>query len=107
MNGGHRLPNIRMAEVFVEGNCVGFLSDVKLSRAKDGGFRLEGDWSGFPGILGTGDLYTISIPRYEFKFLSDSVEKTEPGVSERITFKDASFIPEGPEGWLETFGEKA
>ena len=94
-----------MAEVFVDGHCVGFLSDIKLTREDDGGFKLEGEWSGYPDVLKKGSLFTISIPRREGKFLTDDVDAGVVTSSGRISFRDASFLPESPKAWFETFGE--
>jgi len=105
MNESLGLPRIRMAEVFVDGHCVGFLSDVKLSREDDGAFKLEGEWSGYSDVLSAEALYTISIPRYECRFLTDKVDAELIKNTGRISFKSASFLPDGPKSWLETFGE--
>jgi len=105
MTTGFRIPPIRMAEVFVEGHCVGFLTDVKLSREADGGFNLEGEWSGYSDVLKQDALFTISIPRYECRFLADEVDAGRVTSSGRISFKSASFIPDSPGTWFDTFGE--
>jgi hypothetical protein len=94
-----------MAEVFVDGHCVGFLSDVKLSREDDGAFNLEGEWSGYSDVLKKDSLFTISIPRYECRFLTDEVEGERGKSSGRISFKSASFLPDSPKTWLEVFDE--
>jgi hypothetical protein len=102
MNANFRIPPIGMAEVFVDGHCVGFLSDVKLSQEDDGGYNLEGEWSGYADVLKKTDaLYTISIPRYEYKFLAEQVEPGSTRSSGRISFKSASFLPDGPQAWFE------
>jgi hypothetical protein len=106
MSASFRIPPIRMAEVFVDGHCVGLLSDVKLSREDDGGFNLEGEWSGYSDVLGKEALFTISIPRYECKFLTDEVEADRVMNSGRVSFKSASFLPDSPEAWFNVFGEK-
>lgn len=105
MKESFRIPPIPMAEVFVDGHCVGFLSDVKLTREEDGAFQLEGEWSGYPDVLKKGSLFTISIPRREGKFLTDDVDAGVVTSSGRISFKGASFLPESPKAWFETFGE--
>ena|SRR3990170_2046265 len=105
MGGEMRIPHIRMAEVFVDGNCVGFLSDVKLSIESDGAFTLEGDWSGYSDVLNKDTLFTISIPRHDYRFLSDSVKPGSTRNSGRIQFNGASFIPDGPNLWLDQPGE--
>lgn len=102
MNTGFRIPPIQVAEVFVDGHCVGFLSDVKVSRQDDGKYKVEGEWSGYPDVLNRNTLFTISIPRYECRFLADDVEAGSVRSSGRISFRDASFIPDSPEGWFET-----
>ena len=94
-----------MAEVFVDGHCVGFLSDVKLSRDDDGGFNLEGEWSGYSDVLKTDALFTISIPRYEYKFLAEHVDRGRVTSSGRVAFKSASFLPDSPQAWFEVSGE--
>jgi hypothetical protein len=101
MDGNIEIPPIRMAEVFVDGHCVGFLSDVKLSRENDGGFNLEGEWSGYSDVLDKESMFTISIPRYECRFLTDRVEADLENLKNRISFRDASFIPDGPKKWFE------
>jgi len=105
MKESFSIPPIKMAEVFVDGHCVGFLSDVKLSREEDGGFKLEGEWSGYPDVLGRQAMYTISIPRYECRFLADKVDAKLVRDTGRIVFNGASFLPDGPKTWFETFGE--
>ncbi len=105
MLSGTEIPPIRVAEVFVDGRCVGFLSDVILSREENGGFMLEGDWSGYSNVLGNSSQYTISIPRYECKFLAVKVE-ADPNLSTgRVLFKNASFLPDGPGTWIDKPGE--
>lgn len=105
MLDGIDIPPIRVAEVFVDDRCVGLLSDVRLSREDDGGFRVEGNWSGYPDVLGNSSFYTISIPRYECRFLASKVD-TDPGLSKgRVLFKHASFLPDGPGSWIERTGE--
>jgi hypothetical protein len=106
MNAGFRIPPIKVAEVFVDGNCVGFLKDVKLSREEDGGFNLEGEWSGYADVLDQDALFTISIPRFECRFLAGSVDKGKARSTGRICFKSASFLPDSPHAWFEDFGEK-
>jgi hypothetical protein len=101
MNEDFRLPPIRMAEVFIDGRCVGFLSDVRLSREEGGSFTLEGEWSGYSDVFDKGSLFTIAIPRHDYKFLSDKVKLEGVGGSGRISFKDASFLPESPNDWLD------
>ena len=105
MKGEFRIPPIRMAEVFVDGNCIGFLSDVKLSKETDGAFTLEGDWSGYSNVLGRESLFTISIPRHDFKFLADDVDPGQDTGTGRIKFNGASYIPDGPNLWLDQSGE--
>ena len=94
-----------MAEVFVDGHCVGFLSDVKLSREEDGAFRLEGDWSGYPDAFSKESLFTISIPRHDIKFLTDKVDAKRMATEGKVKFSDASFLPESPKAWFEVFGD--
>ena len=102
---GYEIPPIRVAEVFVDDRCVGFLSDVKLSREDDGAFRVEGDWSGYTNVLGKSSHYTISIPRYECKFLAAMVD-ADPGLAKgRVLFQHASFLPDGPGTWIDEPGE--
>ena len=105
MNESFAIPPIKMAEVFVDGRCVGFLSDVRLSREDDGGFKLEGEWSGYSDVLVDEAMYTISIPRYECRFLAHNVDAEIAGGSGRISFKGASFLPDSPKTWFEVFGE--
>ena len=100
------MPPIKVAEVFVDGNCVGLLKDVKLSREEDGGYNLEGEWSGYADVLDKDSLFTISIPRFECRFLAESVDQGKTRSTGRISFKGASFIPDSPHAWFETFGEK-
>jgi hypothetical protein len=105
MLDGFEIPPFRVAEVFVDDRCVGLLSDVKLSREETGGYNLEGNWSGYSNVLGNSPHYTISIPRYECKFLAVKVD-AEPGISTgRVQFKNASFLPDGPGPWIEKPGE--
>jgi len=107
MNESFHIPPIKMAEVFVDGRCVGFLSDIKLSREEDGGFKLEGEWSGYSDVLGEENSFTIAIPRYECRFLADKVDVELISESGRISFKGASFLPDGPRTWFDTFGDAA
>jgi hypothetical protein len=106
MSENMRIPPISMAEVFVDGHCVGFLSDVKLSREDDGGYNLEGEWSGYSDVLEKDSLFTISVPRFEFKFLADKVDVGVTTSSGRISFKSASYLPDGPNQWLNKPGEE-
>jgi hypothetical protein len=94
-----------MAEVFVDGHCVGFLSDIKLSRQEDGAYNLEGEWSGYSDVLRKESLFEISVPRSEFKFLADKVDAGRVTSSGRVSFKSASFLPNAPRDWFEAFGE--
>ena len=64
MSKNFSIPPIKMAEVFVDGHCVGFLSDVKLSREDDGAFKLEGEWSGYSDVLGKDSLFTLDQSAY-------------------------------------------
>jgi hypothetical protein len=107
MNEAPMIPPIRMAEVFVDGHCVGLLSDVKLSREDDGAFKLVGEWSGYSDVLRQESLFTISIPRYECRFLAEKVNEGKTMKSGRVTvsFNGASFIPDGPRTWFDTFTE--
>ncbi len=89
----------------MDGNCVGFLSDVTLSREESGGFKLEGEWSGYSDVLKKDSTFTISIPSYDVRFLTDSVDAEDVTSSGRISFNDASFLPDGPDTWYEVFGE--
>jgi len=109
MNEPVGIPRISMAEVFVDGHCVGFLSDVKLSRDEEGAFKLEGEWSGYMDVLRKESLFTISIPRYECRFLTDDVKEgiTVKGGRKSVSFNGASFIPDGPVTWLDAFNEGA
>ena len=99
MNDIKGIPPIRMAEVFHNGHCVGFLSDVKLSEDAEGGYELEGDWTGYPDALKQDGTFTISVPRREYKFLADQVETGPVTHSGRIKFEGASLIPDGPSFW--------
>ena len=107
MNEPLGIPRISMAEVFVDGHCVGFLSDVKLSREDDGAFKLEGEWSGYTDVLRKDSMFTISIPRYEFRFLADKVDELTSSESGKksVSFNGASFIPDGPLMWFDTTGD--
>ncbi len=107
MNESFAIPPIKVAEVFVDGHCVGFLCDVKLSREEGGAFRLEGEWSGYSGVLDQESMFTISIPRYDCRFLSNKVNAELVTSSGRISFSDASFLPDGPREWFDNFGEAA
>jgi hypothetical protein len=105
MDANLRIPPIGMAEVFVDGHCVGFLSDVKLSQEDDGGYNLEGEWSGYSDVLKKDSLFEISIPRFEYKFLAERVDPGTVKSSGRISFKSASFLPDSPQAWFEVPGE--
>jgi len=94
------IPRINMAEVFVDGRCVGLLSDIKLSRSDAGEFDVEGEWSGYSDIFSGEKMFTISIPRYEFRFLADKVDAVKVRNSGRISFKGASFLPDSPGTWF-------
>jgi len=107
MEKSFSIPPIKMAEVFVDGRCIGLLSDVRLSREEDGGFKLEGDWSGWQDVLGQENSFTIAIPRYECRFLADKVDTKLVRDTGRIIFNGASFLPDSPKTWFETFGEAA
>lgn len=100
MKQDFNIPPIRMAEVFIDDNCVGFLSNVKLNQQQDGGFELEGEWSGYPDVLNKDVMFTISIPRFECRFLADKVETDKTKSSGKVLFKGASFLPDGPTNWL-------
>ncbi len=105
MKGNYRMPPIRMAEVFVDGRCVGFLSDVRLTRDEEGAFILEGEWSGYRDVFDKESLFTIKIPRHEIKFLSDKPGVEEMESSGRISFNNASFLPESPDAWFKDIAE--
>ena len=101
MTENNRIPQIKVAEVFVDGHCVGFISDVKLSQVEEGCFDLEGEWSGYSDVLAEDKMFTISIPRHECRFLTDKVDAVKVKNSGRILFKGASFLPEGPDTWFD------
>jgi len=102
MEKNFEIPRIKLAEVFVDGRCVGLLSNVKLSREEDGGFEVEGEWSGYPDVIGEKEsTCTISIPSYECRFLSNLVDTELIEDTGRILFRNASFIPEGPKPWFD------
>ena len=105
MDDNMEIPRIKVAEVFVDGRCVGFLSDVKLSRTNSGDFDLEGEWSGYSDVLDDDKMFTISIPRYECRFLADKVDAVKVRSAGRISFKGASFLPDSPGSWFENLGE--
>ncbi len=99
------IPRIKLAEVFVDGRCVGMISDVLLSQDDEGAYRLEGNWSGYPDTFQKDSMFTISIPSHECRFLTGEVDPVSIQDPQRIAFKSASFLPEGPTSWLEVFGD--
>ena len=107
MSENMEIPRIKMAEVFVDGHCVGFLTNVKLVRGDDGEFDVEGEWSGYADVLQDDRMYTISIPSYECRFLADNVKAVQVKCSGTVSFKGASFLPDGPKSWFEMFGDQA
>jgi len=101
MMENNRIPQIKVAEVFVDGHCVGFISDVKLNQVGEGCFDLEGEWSGYSDVLADDKMFTISIPRHECRFFTDKVDAVKVKNSGRVLFKGASFLPDGPDSWFD------